>query len=198
MNKQEMKDFKKILDESLALFFQKNAPLTSSEKSYYSNFIAIKHKDGFILLEKGRIKTTFYSGYGINGRSSLDDFNKTNELACQISSDFSVFVQKNIDSLSVSETIRILKEHKNRVLVLSKNPINNDCYDLSVFWKFNDHLYGSANSLKDDSYEQPDQQTYDLIFKAFDYVISNFKIRLDSYLKKFGLSKVYSYTYLRD
>lgn len=147
-------------------------------------------KDGYLIVDKPRIKTSFCFGSGWNGVSSLEEDEVANDLANQARTDEGYFLEENLQELNkkiqiLEESLELDCDSYDRV-VLIKNGLN---YSIvrrkhAEYWN--------------EEYEKVSDEEVREILALYLSVRENFKRRLSTYLKKYGLSKIDSWTYLRD
>ena len=178
-------------EELLEEFLDKSEP-SSYMKDYYRKVVEqiAKIKDGYLIVDKPRIKTSFCFGFGWNGISSLEEDEIANDLANQARTDEDYFLEQN------------LQEINNKVEMLQGSlELDCDSYDRVVLIK--NGLQYSIVQRKHAEYwgEEYVEASNEEVKRILDLYLSvreNFKRRLSTYLKKYGLTKINSWTYLRD
>ena len=164
---------------------------------------------GYIVLDKPRIETTFCFGYGWNGSVSIDDMEEAydQQKAIHKEENFKAENLKDID-----EKIRMLRSLKKRNYA--------DKWWADHPWWLDDTMKGivvyrstkESNlywySICDDGgikYVEQTRKTYVPTKKDIEAIISGleeqrakFSKRLDTYLKRYGTSKLKTWTYLVD
>ena len=139
-------------------------------------------------IDKPSIEKDFCFGYGYCGVSTQEDYNNAEEARQTAATDQDYFMRKNLEG--IDQTLKALDEYK-----VYKRP----------------HYYGQA----------PDSKLYDLEYRdyyqaepengilltpeeiervkaGYQEVRQQFVKRLNTYLKKYGLSKLHTWTYLSD
>lgn len=172
-------------------FLDKSEP-SSYMKDYYRKVVEqiAKIKDGYLIVDKPRIKTSFCFGFGWNGISSLEEDEIANDLANQARTDEDYFLEQN------------LQEINNKVEMLQGSlELDCDSYDRVVLIK--NGLQYSIVQRKHaeywgEEYISPFSWEIEEILSLYLSVRETFKRRLSTYLKKYGLTKINSRTYLRD
>lgn len=148
-------------------------------------------KDGYLIVDRPRIKTSFCFGSGWNGVSSLEEDEIANDLANQARTDEGYFLEENLKDLN--KKVEMLK---------NSLKLDYDSYDRVVFIKngLNQYTVVTRKSAEywNEEYEEASDKEVREILSLYLSVRENFKRRLSSYLKKYGLSKIDSWTYLRD
>ena len=148
-------------------------------------------KDGYLIVDKPRIKTSFCFGSGWDGVSSLEEDEIANDLANQARTDEAYFLEENLKDLN--KKVEMLK---------NSLKLDYDSYDRVVFIKngLNQYAVVTRKSAEywNEEYEEASDKEVREILSLYLSVRENFKRRLSAYLKKYGLSKIDSWTYLRD
>ena len=178
-------------EELLEEFLDKSEP-SSYMKNYYRKEVEqiAEIKDGYLIVDKPRIKTSFCFGSGWNGISSLEEDEIANDLANQARTDEDYFLEQN------------LQEINNKVEMLQGSlELDCDSYDRVVLIK--NGLQYSIMQRKHaeywgEEYISPFSWEIEEILSLYLSVRETFKRRLSTYLKKYGLTKINSWTYLRD
>lgn len=178
-------------EELLEEFLDKSEP-SSYMKNYYRKEVEqiAEIKDGYLIVDKPRIKTSFCFGSGWNGISSAEEDEIANGLANQARTDEDWFLEQN------------LQEINNKVEMLQGSlELDCDSYDRVVLIK--NGLQYSIVQRKHaeywgEEYISPFSWEIEEILSLYLSVRENFKRRLSTYLKKYGLTKINSWTYLRD
>ena len=163
----------------------------------------LKFGDCFLGFEKPSIQTRFCFGYGQNGISTDDDFNRACEEEHNMETNKQTFINANLEDLKESiERIEtfisqwINKEEKcfssryNKIFIC-KNSYNHLAY---LTWSWD---YDNVRN-KDDIIKEATKEDLLLIIEVYKQQIENFKKRLNTYLKRYGLSKLTTWTYLVD
>lgn len=162
-------------------------------KNYYRKAVEqiCRIKDGYLIVDKPRIKTSFCFGSGWDGVSSLEEDEIANDLANQARTDEAYFLEENLKDLN--KKVEMLK---------NSLKLDYDSYDRVVFIKngLNQYAVVTRKSAEywNEEYEEASDKEVREILSLYLSVRENFKRRLSAYLKKYGLSKIDSWTYLRD
>lgn len=161
-------------------------------KNYYRKEVEqiCKIRDGYFLIDKPRIKTSFCFGSGWNGVSSLEEDEVANDLAYQAKNDEDYFLEENLQDLN------------KRIKVLEDSLASDADYDKAVLIKNGCNQYSIVARRHaeywNEEYVVSTEEEVKEILKLYISVKENFKKRLSTYLKKYGLTKINSWTYLRD
>lgn len=151
--------------------------------------VVILSDEKIIPLDKPRISTDFCFGYGMYLRSSEEESDHANKLAAKILNDEKFFINENLKELE--KYLKILK---------SSRPI----YIVKKYSE-SDLIYGWTNGIREGEENRLGKDIYicnvinqKKLIEGYEKVITDFKKRLNTYIKKFGLTKVNSWSYLRD
>ena len=178
-----------------------NLDANSFEAKYYE--YALKFDNNFLCFEKPSIQTRFCFGYGQNGISSDGDFNRACEQERNMETNQQAFINANLEGLNKSiEDIETFisqwkdKEEKffssryNKIFIC-KNSYEHKAY-LTWSWDY-DNIINKEMIIREATKED-----LLLIIEVYKQQIENFKKRLNTYLKRYGLSKLRTWTYLVD
>lgn len=156
---------------------------------------------GFFVIKKPRIETSFCFGHGYCGRSTQEDEQWAYDMEHKAATDGSYFFNENMKKLNdkikffsefeLYETI-LYKVHDNSEVSLckTKSPIQTE----NGKWQaVNDWYY---SRLEYDNILSENERIE--ILEAYKRVAASFEKRLKTYLKKYGTSKLRTWTYLRD
>ena len=175
------------------------------EKSYESKKYeyALKFDNNFLCFDKPIIETSFCFGYGQNGISTEEDYKIASEQEHFFNTKQQAFINANLEALNKSiEDIEtfisqwIDKEEKffssryNKIFIC-KNSCDHLAY-LAWSWDY-DNIRN-----KDAIIKEATKEDLLLIIEVYKQQIENFKKRLNTYLKRYGLSKLTTWTYLVD
>lgn len=201
MNDNKTKEIKELLDANMEEFVKVNK-LTEDWKKYYrKNYYIVKYKDGFIQIERGRIKTRFCYGAGMYGRCDDNEWNSANNHASKIKQDQAMFIEENFDNYSIAGMMRTLKNEDDRCLTVQTQKNYNNSYKITVNHEYKNltasYFYDNWGNV-DNGFKKLSDKDLNNVFSVMRYAIEDFKSRLATYLKRFGLSKVYSWTYIVD
>ena len=163
----------------------------------------LKFGDCFLGFKKPSIQTRFCFGYGQNGITTEDDIDRAYGQQRNMETSQQAFINANLEDLDKSiEDIEtfisqwIDKEEKffssryNKIFIC-KNSYNHLAY---LAWSWD---YGNIRN-KDDIIKEATKEDLLLIIEVYKQQIQNFKKRLNTYLKRYGLSKLTTWTYLVD
>ena len=178
-----------------------NFDTKSFESKYYEYFL--KFDDCFLGFQKPSIQTRFCFGYGQNGIEADGDYDRAREQEKNMETNQQAFINANLEGLNKSiEDIEtfisqwINKKEKcfssryNKIFIC-KNSYNHLAY-LAWSWDY-DNIRN-----KDAIIKEANKEDLLLIIEVYKQQIENFKKRLNTYLKRYGLSKLTTWTYLVD
>lgn len=145
---------------------------------------------GYVEFEKPSIKKDFCFGYSdYYGNESYD---KANELARKASEDTEYFIRKNISGML--ENLKTLQNRENEIVFIKTNNDAN-IYAWESKKEFEKFMYGAYRDVE--TFECTENDRKELI-RVLKEEIEKFGKRLNTYLKKYGLSKVHSWSYWVD
>ena len=142
---------------------------------------------GLVEIGKPRIETRFCFGYSLNCYNT-DDYDQVNEAAHHAKTDQDYFIRENI------EPIRRMIEDLKEPGIYSRNRYNGTSGDhiiRALEWE-------SYRSNKPEGAEPITEVDRAALIDAWEKVAQDFRRRLDAYLKRYGMSKVKTWSYWRD
>ena len=149
-------------------------------------------------IDKPDIETSFCFGYGYCGVSTDEDYQGAANMAAHARTNEEYFLNENLKG--INEMLEALKNTSNRIFKFVHYNPSPDTSNLKEFtiidkWTnpYKDFHYKHLRSLKECS----DQERAEII-KGYEEVKEKFVKRLNTYLKRYGLSKIRSWTYLSD
>ena len=172
-----------------------NFDAKSFDAKYYEYFL--KFGDCFLGFTKPSIKTRFCFGYGQNGISTEEDYEGARSQQRNMETNKQAFINANLKGLKESiEDIETFMKEKcfanryNKIFICRINC--NHLADLAWSWDY-DNIRNKDNIIK-----EANKEDLLLIIEVYKQQIENFKKRLNTYLKRYGLSKLTTWTYLVD
>ena len=178
-----------------------NLDAKSFEAKYYE--YALKFDNNFLCFKKPDIETSFCFGYGQNGISTQEDYECARSQERNMETNKQAFINANLEDLNkhiknietfISQWIN--KEEKffsskyNKIFIC-KNSYEHKAY---LAWSWD---YENIRN-KDMIIREATKEDLLLIIEVYKQQIENFKKRLNTYLKRYGLSKLTTWTYLVD
>lgn len=166
-----------------------------------ASVVAVLSNERVFVIEKPSIKTDFCFGYGMYAQASDEEINKACELADNARKNVEYFLNKNMED--INRWIEILKRHKEDMENngYSNHPImycpeygnsNSKLIGISAIKIFDVEFY------KNKGFEELSKEDTEIIIEAYKQAKIIFAKRLQTYLKKYGLSKLNVWTYLAD
>lgn len=162
----------------------------------YNEYL-LKFGDYFLGFDKPIIQTRFCFGYGQYGISTDDDFDRACEEKRNMETNKQTFIDANLKGLnkSIEDIETFIKEkcfaNRYNKIFICKNNYNHLAY-LAWSWDY-DNIRN-----KDDIIKEATKEDLLLIIEVYKQQIENLKKRLNTYLKRYGLSKLTTWTYLVD
>ena len=154
--------------------------------------IAVLSNGYMVEVEKHSIETSFCFGYGMNGVSLGNEDEDAEKMRQHATTHESYFLEKNMEKVEQyikwvegCEDIRLRVKYYN-------SPENSVVRDL-VF--IDNHHYATKSDLELPKLTEEDRA---VVLEVLNAEKANFKKRLQTYLKRYGLSKLNTWTYLRD
>lgn len=145
-------------------------------------------KDKVLVVEKEKIKTTFCFGYGSYGISTIEESQEAYDMKKAYESNQKYFIEENTKDLK--RAIKDISEHN---IYIAPYYSDSEIY----YWSY---LY-SYEKLEDTNIKKAlllnDEEKQKLL-DAYKRALDKKKKRVDIYLKKYGLSKLDTWTYLVD
>lgn len=152
-----------------------------------------------IALDKPRIETSFCFGHGYCGRTTEEDEKRAYNMAEYAATNQDYFIKENIKGLE--EKIKDLRDTRLKAYTYTaysgqpeKSKLKN--YTLASLCytpEYNPAYYANLKDLKEITTEDRKR-----IAAGLEKVKADFVKRLNTYLKKYGLTKVRTWTYLSD
>lgn len=165
-----------------------------------TSVIAVLSGGKVFTIDKPSIETRFCFGHGQNGITSQEEEDRANEMAKHAEESVKYFMAENLKGLN--EHIKALEKH---------------LHDLEVFGCVGRIMYGTKYTGRDNnhigiSYIKWDEVEWyeargwkplskedtETVIEAYKQARALFIKRLETYLKRYGLSKVNTWTYLVD
>lgn len=201
--------------EFLDMYFKANNTSQKMQEFYKKDLeFAVKLGNNYLTIDKPRIKKDFCFGYGQNGISTKEDIKDACNMARHTRESQEFFINENLEvfyhlTYAIQYHIIKLKEgwdkaqefyQKNEKLIPYTFTI--DTPYLVSYYNYPRVVLEFVNWDREQDNRIPKvkatAEDLETILSAYNEVIANFKKRLNTYLKKYGLSKVKSWTYLVD
>lgn len=192
LNKQEKELKERYIDTTMSESWNND----SGMRKYFEKSIdrVVKTQNGYLIaLDKPSIKKNFCFGYS-DSRYDTDDFDRANNMATHAKNSENYFLEKNLEK--VDDKIRDLENDRfviyTRVYYVdaTKDSIIHD-YEL---YRDYQKEYGEVP----EGLEELTEADRNALIEAYKKLREDFVKRLHSYLKRYGLSNVNTWTYWRD
>ena len=147
-----------------------------------------------ITIDKPNIQKDFCYGYGYCGITNEEDENRANDMVTVAKSNTDYFMRKNLEQVQgwIDELNNL--DDYNEVHVRSNYYSQSKDNTLKQFY-----IYCPYSSLHvDNEHYRLDNSDIEKIIKGYEIVKEEFTKRLNTYLKRYGLSKINAWTYLSD
>lgn len=156
---------------------------------------AIEFDGCFYEIKKPKIKTNFCFGYGCYLQSTDEEEDRANGMVDYARSSTSYFLEKNLEDLTKRITAL---EKEGATVYLRLYPDNFE----AVYGVFTGDLpkneNGKYTNWRDEYDRKATTQEATELLNAFKRVRDSFVKRLNTYLKRYGLSKINAWSYLVD
>jgi len=159
----------------------------------------VETEDGWLIeVERQEIKKHFCFGYGYCGVSDEEDINRASNMAHHAKTSTDYFIDKNLEEYN--RRIENLKNHDAYVSLTGHYYSQKPGCKLQHYSCDFGLGYGTWNeNLKDtNKWKKLSENDKNELIAAFERAKESLIKRLNTYLKKYGLSKVRSWTYLSD
>lgn len=161
------------------------------------DILGIQFKSGLLTIEKPDIETSFCFGYGYCGMSTIEDYEDASNMAQHAKTNEQYFIDENLKDYNerISNLKECLESDFEKVVFQSKyiktsNLIN---YTIANQWEIDNEPYRFNNIVSIATDEE-----INAIIEMLEQAKALFEKRLNAYLKRYGLSKIRSWTYLSD
>lgn len=154
----------------------------------------VELSDGtLIALEKPRIETRFCFGYGYFGISDEKDYENARKLCDLAQNSQEYFINSNLRE--VDETIEAIKKTDG---VFSTMYVGVQYCNCSDECRLKGYVIKRYDQSARDGYSEISFDDKQKVLQGYEIVRESFIKRLNSYLKRYGLSKIVAWTYLCD
>ena len=189
-------------NDAKAEFLQVNNLNTKSYEAKCYEY-ALKFDNNFLCFRKPTIETNFCFGYGQNGITTEDDIDRAYGQQRNMETNKQAFINANLEGLnkSIEDIETFIKQWKDKEekffssrynkIFICKNSFDHLAY-LTWSWDY-DNIRDKEMIIREATKED-----LLLIIEVYKQQIENFKKRLNTYLKRYGLSKLRTWTYLVD
>lgn len=151
--------------------------------------VLVELEDGNIYsIEKPRIETHFCFGYGLNGVTTQEDMERAYNCESHARNDGDYFKQENL--APINQRISVLRDKDYKVYKGQRYISGGDKIVGLEFCKAWESPSARFVELNDNEREK--------LIEAYEQVKVSFEKRLNTYLKRYGTSKLRTWTYLVD
>lgn len=158
----------------------------------------VELSNGYIIdIEKPHIETNFCFGYGMYANYEDEELNQAEDMVKVAETSKEYFKSKNLEK--IEELIKDLKQ-SGYVGIYRKyysQSKDNKLVNFSIF-KDSYYMQEAKNDKRLVDFQLLSKNDIDKIIQAYEQVRQSFIKRIDTYLKKYGTSKVNAWSYLRD
>lgn len=155
--------------------------------------LLVKTKDGYMLqIKKPHIETRFCFGYS-DSAYDTEDYDRANRMAHHARTNEDYFREQNLKDLR-----KKIEQAKSDAACWFGNAYFNQGNDvLKTIFSFRySHIPSDINDTS--KYQPVTKEDRVLIAEALEVELERFSKRVETYLKRYGLSKVHSWSYWRD
>ena len=164
-----------------------------------ANYIVELNNDDIYVITKPRIETKFCFGYGMYGCDMDNDHERASHAAYNASTNKDYFIEENLKDLDRKlEALCDSKYEGYKYCAYSGQSKDSKlkAYSLCQFWDNPEQKAYKWDRLV--AVERLKQEEIEALIKGYETVKEMFTKRLNTYLKRYGLSKIETWTYLRD
>lgn len=192
-------------DEYLEVYYKDMREDDEKEIEY-----VVKLGNTYLTIGKPRIEKNFCFGHGQNGLTTQEGQNNANQLAKKVRESQEFFINKKLETLN--KIYHSLLYHKIRLIEgydkAQKFYQQNEKFIPYIYTRSTPYLVSYdypkvvleflGYTKEQDTIHKATANDIEKLLFAYGEVTKNFKKRLKTYLKRYGLSKVNSHTYLTD
>lgn len=153
-------------------------------------YIVELENNSYYVIDKPDIEKDFCFGYGYCGVSDEEDYRQAADMAAHARTNENYFIRKNMEPLE-----KFIEDIKDDSYQIYKRPHyfrqQADCQLVDLDWC-------QPWDKIPEGHEQLTGAEKNAILYGVEVVKEQFKKRLNTYLKRYGLTKVHSWTYLSD
>ena len=195
------KELKAVYTEELKKAWDTDEMVKHCSKS---TAFVIEHDGALYGIEKPRIKTRFCFGYGINGISDSEQEQEAEAMAETARKSKEDFINQNLEHLnrwikSLKEILEGMEKYRDewsypRYMIETGKKYTGQQEDCKLrYYSIVDTFYGVVNGKICE-----DTELIKKLLAGYEEVRADFIKRLNTYLKRYGLSKVKTWSYLSD
>ena len=188
-------DFMTLKEKYLQLI-EKEVWQSKSMLDYCNKKISqiVETEKGYLLeIEKPSIETNFCFGYS-DSRYDTEDYDRANDMAHHAKTCEQYFIDENLKALT--HWIESLNKYE-AYLINHYSACPKDTKLKAIRFMSYWDIQNMTEEQKQE-YEPMSETDKQTLIKAYEVEIEKFKKRLNTYLKRYGLSKVHSWSYWQD
>lgn len=184
--------------EEMRTYWENDAGMMKHLKTTTAAVVELENGD-LIPIDKPRIETRFCFGYGLYGRSTEEEYNDAEKMRQHAETSRDYFIKENLKG--IEETIKELKDDSFEVytaLAYIGQAEGTKTKSYHITRLCNNPEYNPAWWANYKELAKMTTADRGRLIKAYEEVKQDFIKRLNTYLKRYGLSKVDTWTYLVD
>lgn len=184
--------------EEMKTYWKNDAGMMKHLKTTIAAVVELENGD-LIPIDKPRIETRFCFGYGLYGRSTEEEYNDAENMRQHAETSRDYFIKENLKG--IEETIKELNDDSFEVytaLAYIGQAEGTKTKSYHITRLCNNPEYNPAWWANYKELAKMTTADRERLIKAYEEVKQDFIKRLNTYLKRYGLSKVYTWTYLVD
>ena len=199
-------DFRKELENTSSW---RNDPHMQDYIEKEANYIVELHDGGIMYIEKPKIETRFCFGYSLSQYDS-ESYDRANEMENEAMTNENYFLQQNLEDLErteeelkkaiESENLRNTKCQNYYILKHHRTGDTNECkirsYSICDKWDLEEEKRRLARF--ENELEEMTKEALENWLEGIQTVKAQFTKRLNTYLKRYGLTKLHTRTYWAD
>lgn len=216
-NNTEIKPATKTIKQSVFskdVFNEFKTKYYQTQFSYYNEknfdtehkYIIKLHDNKFIMFDTPHIETRFCFGYGYCGISTDEEEKNACEMREYAATNENYFIKENLKKLNsqIEELENYLKNNISNQRVVIQNYYNKTdivYYDIVIYLESQNKYinnYYTGHDITNNVIRELSNDEIKLLINALNEIKADFTKRLNTYLKKYGLSKLHTWTYLSD
>jgi len=216
-NNTESKQATKTIKQSVFnkdIFNEFKTKYYQTQFSYYKEkkfdteykYIIKLHDNKFIMFDNPHIETHFCFGYGYCGISTVEEEKNACEMREYAATNENYFIKENLKQLNsqIEDLENYLKNNiSNERIVILNYYTKTDivCYDKVIYLESQNKYinnYYTGHDITNNVVRELSNAEINILITALNEIKADFTKRLKIYLKKYGLSKLHTWTYLSD
>lgn len=184
--------------EEMRTYWKNDAGMMKHFRTTTAAVVELENGD-LIPIDKPRIETKFCFGYGLYGRSTEEEYNDAENMRQHAETSQEYFIKENLKG--IEETIKELKDDSFEVytaLAYIGQAEGTKTKSYHITRLCNNPEYNPAWWANYKELTKMTTADRERLIKAYEEVKQDFIKRLNTYLKRYGLSKLDTWTYLVD